>query len=151
MGVLKRSTIIEVHYIRGSVILSFQITFKLISLKLRLFSVLLHVDMNKFWHLMQVTEAPRTKMPKCSPPLHTSSTVQHNSKFLNMYSHLVGRPVLMHITSWWNNQFCLSRVINALQLLSHWCMNNRNQALHIISRWCMNRSHQAETGLAYPV
>jgi hypothetical protein len=42
------SVITEVRYIRGSVKLLFNITFKFIPLKLRLFSVLLHMDMNTY-------------------------------------------------------------------------------------------------------
>jgi hypothetical protein len=47
-GESKMSVIAEVHYIRGSVKLLFNITFKFIPLKLRLFSVLLHMDMNSY-------------------------------------------------------------------------------------------------------
>jgi hypothetical protein len=47
-GVQKLSVITEVRYIRGSVKLLFNITFKFIPLKLRLFSVLLHMDMNSY-------------------------------------------------------------------------------------------------------
>jgi hypothetical protein len=47
-GSPKLPVITEVHYIRGLVKLLFNITFKFIPLKLRLFSVLLHMEMNSY-------------------------------------------------------------------------------------------------------
>jgi hypothetical protein len=48
MDVQKLSVITEICYIRGSVKLRFKTYFKLIPLKLRLFSVLLHMGMNRY-------------------------------------------------------------------------------------------------------
>jgi hypothetical protein len=80
----KLSVISKVSYIRCSVKLCSKITFKSIQLQVLLFSVLLHMDMNRYivpiqkqtyqipeW-LMQIMEAPRTKIPRCS--LHYAPT-----------------------------------------------------------------------------
>jgi hypothetical protein len=51
-------------------------------------------------------------MPRTAQPLGSARMFQYCT-----YSHLVGRPVLIHITSWLNNQSCLHTVSKSLTKL----------------------------------
>jgi hypothetical protein len=72
-------------------------------------------------------------MPECSPPLRTYRIVQHNSKFVNTNWHLLGRPVLIRITSSPDSEFCLHTVkgLQIRHLKGYKQMNRREAAIDL--------------------
>jgi hypothetical protein len=77
----------EVRYIRGSVKLLFNIRFKFIPLKLRLFSVLLHMDMNS--HILHTQK--HTLLHSWTLGVTDGSTTHQDAWMLPSFTYLLHR------------------------------------------------------------
>jgi hypothetical protein len=74
-GCPKKSVTTDIHYIQGLVEVHFKITFKLIPLKLRLFSVLMDTDMNRHILTLDVSNGRTTHQDARMPSPHSPPTV----------------------------------------------------------------------------